>query len=202
MDGLTLVLAGVNVVGAALAAGSLFAFSAFVMDGLDRAGHPAGMAAMQGINLAAPSPLFMLVLIGTALTSLASGVLGLVRWGEPGSPWLIAGAALYVVSLAVTITYHVPRNDALAVLDPGDAVLARAVAPLPGRVDPDEPRPCGPRRRRRRGLPPRRPHDLTAVGCRGGASALALLAQEALDLVGDLVAGAQLETARAGQSLG
>jgi len=24
------------------------------------------------------------------------------------------------VSLAVTITYHVPRNDALAVLDPGD----------------------------------------------------------------------------------
>ncbi len=120
MDGLTLVLAGVNVVGAALAAGSLFAFSAFVMDGLDRAGHPAGMAAMQGINLAAPSPLFMLVLIGTALTSLAAGVLGLVRWGEPGSPWLIAGAALYVVSLAVTITYHVPRNDALAVLDPGD----------------------------------------------------------------------------------
>lgn len=118
MDRLTLVLAGVNVIGAALAAGSLFAFSAFVMDGLDRAGHPAGMAAMQGINLAAPSPLFMLVLVGTAVTSLASGVLAVVRWGEPGSAWLIVGAGLYVVSLAVTIIYHVPRNDALAALDP------------------------------------------------------------------------------------
>lgn len=118
MDRLTLVLAGVNVIGAALAAGSLFAFSAFVMDGLDRAGHPAGMAAMQGINLAAPSPLFMLVLVGTAVTSLASGVLAVVRWGEPGSAWLIVGAGLYVVSLAVTITYHVPRNDALGALDP------------------------------------------------------------------------------------
>ncbi len=118
MDRLTLVLAGVNVIGAALAAGSLFAFSAFVMNGLDRAGHPAGMAAMQGINLAAPSPLFMLVLLGTALTSLASGVLAVVRWGEPGSAWLIVGAGLYVVSLAVTITYHVPRNDALGALDP------------------------------------------------------------------------------------
>lgn len=118
MDRLTLVLAGVNVIGAALAAGALFAFSAFVMDGLDRAGHPAGMAAMQGINLAAPSPLFMLVLVGTAVTSLASGVLAVVRWGEPGSAWLIVGAGLYVVSLAVTIIYHVPRNDALAALDP------------------------------------------------------------------------------------
>ena len=62
----------------------------------------------------------MLVLVGTALTSLAAGVLGLVRWGDPGSPLLIVGAALYRVSLTVTITYHIPRNNALAALNPAD----------------------------------------------------------------------------------
>ena len=58
------VLAIVNAVGAAVAAGALFAFSAFVMDGLRRVPDSVGLEAMQGINLAAPSPIFMLVLFG------------------------------------------------------------------------------------------------------------------------------------------
>jgi uncharacterized membrane protein len=113
-----LVLAIINAVGAAVAAGALFAFSAFVMDGLRRVPDVVGLQAMQGINLAAPSPMFMLVLFGTSITSIVLGVLAIVNWDEPGSPWMVLGAGLYVLSSLVTVGYHVPRNNALALLDP------------------------------------------------------------------------------------
>ena len=113
-----LVLAIVSAVGAAVASGALFAFSAFVMDGLRRVPDAVGLQAMQGINVAAPNPIFMLVLFGTSITSIVLGVLALVNWDEPGSPWMVLGAALYVLSNLVTIGYHIPRNNALAALDP------------------------------------------------------------------------------------
>jgi uncharacterized membrane protein len=51
-------------VGAATAAGAFFTFSRFTMEGLKRLAPAQGAAAMQAINKEAPTPLFMLLLIG------------------------------------------------------------------------------------------------------------------------------------------
>jgi uncharacterized membrane protein len=104
-------------VGAGLVAGVYFAFSTFVMRGLRGIPAPAGMSAMQSINRAAPNPLFVIALIGTGLGCVVLGVVAGTRWSDPAAPWALVGAALYLVSLLLTIGYHIPRNDALAGVD-------------------------------------------------------------------------------------
>lgn len=56
--------------GCSVVGGVMFAFSAFVMPGLVRAPSPAGMTAMQAINVVAVRPPFMIVLFGTALLTI------------------------------------------------------------------------------------------------------------------------------------
>jgi uncharacterized membrane protein len=126
IDGYPRALTLIAAVGAGLAAGVFFAFSTFVMAALRHLPAPQGIRAMQAINKAAPNPWFMLVLFGTALVCVVLGVSAVRRWGEPAAAWQLAGAALYLVCVVLTMAYHVPRNDALARLDP-DA--AGAVAP-------------------------------------------------------------------------
>src|SRR4029079_11289405 len=72
-------------VGAGAAGGVFFAFSTFVMPALDRLTPSQSIAAMQAINKAAPNPLFMLLLFGTAAASVGVGIAAVRRWGEPGS---------------------------------------------------------------------------------------------------------------------
>ena len=107
-------------VAAAVMGGVFFAFSTFVMSGLGRATPTQGMAAMQGINRAAPTPLFMLGLFGTALASVVLGVASLSRLDTAAGVWRLAGAVAYMVPIVLTVAYHVPRNDALAAV-PVDA---------------------------------------------------------------------------------
>ena len=132
VDGFPRVLIVVAAVGSGLVAGVFFAFSTFVMPAIRRRPAPAAIAVMQEINLAAPNPLFMLALLGTALTSVGVAVTAVVDLGEPFAPFALAGAALYLVTIVLTATYHVPRNNALAGVDPdaGDAaeVWARYAA--------------------------------------------------------------------------
>ena len=73
---------------------------------------------MQAINRAAPTAPFMTVLFGTAAVAAGLVVVGVRRWGQPGAIALVSGAALYLVSTAITIGFNVPRNDALDTLDP------------------------------------------------------------------------------------
>ena len=73
---------------------------------------------MQAINTAAPTPWFMAALFGTALASVALGVSALLTLDGPASMYQLVGCTLYVIGLLVTIVYHVPRNEALAGLDP------------------------------------------------------------------------------------
>lgn len=50
-----------------------------------------------------------------------------MAWSEQDALWLLAGAFLYLVgTFGVTMAFNVPRNDALAGLDPGDAEAATA----------------------------------------------------------------------------
>ena len=114
---LTLVAA----IGAGLAGGVFFAFSTFVMDGLGRLPDREGLAAMQQINKAAPTPAFMVLWLGTAALCVAIAVSAVRRWGEPPAVWLLVGAALYLAMMVLSFAYHIPHNDALALLDPSAA---------------------------------------------------------------------------------
>lgn len=109
-----------------LVAGVFFAFSTFVMRALDDLPAAQGVAAMQSVNRAAITPLFMLALLGTAAACAALIVVAVLGWSEPRAPWLLAGGALYLIgTFMLTIGYHVPLNDALAAVDPHAAEAAR-----------------------------------------------------------------------------
>lgn len=106
--------------------GVFFAFSAFVMRGLGRLPVPQGIAAMQSINVTAVTPPFMLALFGTAAACVVLAVSSGSRWGEPGASAGLAGCLLYLIgTILVTIAFNVPRNDALAAVDPRSAEGAR-----------------------------------------------------------------------------
>jgi uncharacterized membrane protein len=108
--------------GCGVVAGVFFAFSAFVMKALDRLSAPRAVAAMQEINVAAPTPAFMAVLFGTALACGALIPWSLFVWGEPSAVYLLVGGGLYLIcAIGLTIVYHVPRNDALARVEPRGA---------------------------------------------------------------------------------
>jgi uncharacterized membrane protein len=113
------VLTFVAALGCGLSAGALFAFSSFVMKALARLEAPQGIAAMQSINVQAPTPAFMTALFGSAVAALAVGIWALAGWDDSYGPWLLAGSALYLaLPIGLTMTYHVPRNNALAAVDP------------------------------------------------------------------------------------
>ena len=109
----------ITAVACGLMGGVFFAFSTFVMKAL-RALPPAqGMEAMQAINITAVEPPLMLGLFGTALGSVVVGVNALTDLNDPAAWWGLSGAGLYLLGvLVVTAVYHVPRNNALAVVDP------------------------------------------------------------------------------------
>jgi uncharacterized membrane protein len=133
MDDLTFALTLVTALGCGLSAGVFFAFSSFVMKALARLEPAQGIAAMQSINVTAVSPAFMLALFGTALACVVLAGLAVSEWNEPFARYLLAGGALYLLGVIVlTVAYHVPRNEALATVEPNgtDAVRhwARYVA--------------------------------------------------------------------------
>ena len=119
------VLPTVAAVGTALVGGVFFAFSAFVMPALGRLTAPEGAAAMQSINVTAERAPLMLALFGTALVCLVAGWRAIASWGTAAAPWLLAGAALYLVgTVGVTIVGNVPMNEKLAGMDPSAATTA------------------------------------------------------------------------------
>lgn len=113
-------------IGCGAVGGVFFGFSGFVMAGLARLPAAQGIAAMQSINVAAVRPAFLSVLLGSAAACVPLAVAGARSWGERPAGLLLAGSGLYVVgTVGLTIAYHVPRNDALAALDPASAQAAQ-----------------------------------------------------------------------------
>jgi len=105
--------------GCGMMAGVFFAFSAFVMKALGRLPAEQGVAAMQAINVAAVTPAFMAALFGTAVVCGALAVSALFAWDGRFAPYLLVGSVLYLVgTILLTIAYHVPRNEALARVEP------------------------------------------------------------------------------------
>lgn len=119
MSDLLLVLTVVSALACAVVAGVFFAFSGFVMRALGRLRSSTGVEAMQAINDAAiPSAFYFMALATMALCAVVAGW-GLFEWDEPYGPYLAAGGVLYVVgSMIATAVFNLPRNNALAEVDP------------------------------------------------------------------------------------
>jgi uncharacterized membrane protein len=126
MSETTRALTTIAAVGAGLNAGVFFTFSVFVMKALGRLPAAQGLAAMQAINKAAPAPLFMTALFGTAVICVVLAIQAFTRLGQPAAVYLVIGSALFLTAVAATMAYHVPRNNALALLDPGSPGAAGA----------------------------------------------------------------------------
>lgn len=127
MSGRELAALGTTVaaVGSGLAGGVFFGFSSFVMSALRRLPPAEGIAAMQSINREAPTPAFMTLLFGTAALSAGLGVHSVTHADEPHAPCATAGTISYLVAIAITATFHVPRNNRLATFAPASAEGAR-----------------------------------------------------------------------------
>jgi uncharacterized membrane protein len=108
-----------SALGCGLVAGIFFAFSAFVMQALARIPPAQGIAAMQSINAVVINLWFGTVFFGTAVACVLLAVSSLFRWHKPGIVYLLVGSLLYLVgTFLVTIVFNVPRNEALAAVDP------------------------------------------------------------------------------------
>ncbi|GAB2739027.1 DUF1772 domain-containing protein [Streptomyces bullii] len=125
IDGPYFVLTVLGVLGTGLVAGAFFAFSAFVMRALAALPPAQGVAAMNAINVSAVQPAFMLLFVGSAVLCAVIAVVTFVLWPDQGTVELLVGSALYLFgTFGVTVLANVPRNDALARLDPGTAEAA------------------------------------------------------------------------------
>jgi len=113
------------VLGAGVVGGVFYAFSSFVMPGLERLPAAQGVAAMQEINVTAQHPAFMVAFMGTTALALYLGVRGVLDWGETRATLLVAGSALYLAGVfLLTVAYNVPLNDELAAVSPHAAGAA------------------------------------------------------------------------------
>jgi len=113
-------------VGCGLNGGVFLAFSSFVMPALGRLRPAGGVAAMQAINREAVTVVFMAVLFGTAALCAPVAAWALLDPGAPRAGLQLAGAAVYLVgTIGLTVVFHVPRNEALAPLEPESAEAAR-----------------------------------------------------------------------------
>jgi uncharacterized membrane protein len=113
-------------IGSGLIGGVFFAFSSFVMPALRRLPPEQSVAAMQSINIAVLDPMFLGLFLGTAVGCVILVVSALLTWQKPGAACVLVGSALYLLgTFPVTAVFNVPRNDALATLDPVSAESAQ-----------------------------------------------------------------------------
>jgi uncharacterized membrane protein len=116
------VLALIAALGTGLVAGTFFAFSNFVMGALRRLPAQQGIAAMQSINIVVINPVFLGTMMGTGLICIVLLIISVMNGNGAGTVCLWAGSLLYLLgTILVTMVFNVPRNNALATLDPGQA---------------------------------------------------------------------------------
>ena len=122
INDLLLTLTLITALGCGLVAGMLFVFSSSVMKALDRLPPAQGIAAMQSINVVVINPWFMGAFFGTAAACVLVLVFSLLTWNEAEAVYLLSGGLVYLIgTILVTMAFNVPRNDALAAVDPQSA---------------------------------------------------------------------------------
>jgi uncharacterized membrane protein len=92
------------------------------MAALGRLDQAAGISAMNAINTTIVQSLFILLFVGTTLTSLSLSIMALFPWHERGATAMVAAGVLYLVAMfVVTMVFNVPLNNTLAVVNPANA---------------------------------------------------------------------------------
>jgi uncharacterized membrane protein len=113
------ILTALAALASAAAGGTMYAFSTFVMRGLDRTGPVDAITAMRGINTAANgSPAFLLGYFGATILAVAVVVTAVVRLTQPSSWWLLAGAVFGILGAVITMAFNVPLNNHLDAVNP------------------------------------------------------------------------------------
>jgi len=99
---------------AGLQAGTYYTWASGVMPGLARTDDRTFVEAMQQMNVAIVNPVFMLSFLG------APALAGAAIWagGPSARPWAIAGAALALGTVVITVAGNIPLNDALDAAGP------------------------------------------------------------------------------------
>ncbi len=118
------ILTLIATVGTGLAAGVFFAFSTFVMAALRKLPDSDGIRAMNAINMQAPTAWFMTALMGTAALCVVLGGWAVFHLGGQRATYVLVGAVLYMGQILLTGTYHVPRNNALLLVNPDASASA------------------------------------------------------------------------------
>lgn len=104
------VLTVATAIGSAAVGGLFYAFSTFVMRGLDRTDPAEATVAMRGINAEAQANApFLLLFLGTGVLSLVLGVIAVIN----RDGYLLAGAVLALLPTVITIAFNVPLNNRL-----------------------------------------------------------------------------------------
>lgn len=114
-----LTAAAATVVTNAAVGGLFYAFSSFVMTGLDRTAPATAITAMQGINAEAQANApFLTLFFGSAVLALGVGIAATTKWSQPGSGYVLAGAVLGLLASVVTVAFNVPLNNRLDAVAP------------------------------------------------------------------------------------
>ena len=122
---LLFVLTLLSAVGCGLIGGVFFAFSTFVMKALASLPSSQGIAAMKSINVTVLNPMFLSVFLGTTVGCVVLVVSALLNWQKPEAACVLVGGALYLLgTFLVTAVFNVPRNNALANVDPASVEAA------------------------------------------------------------------------------
>jgi uncharacterized membrane protein len=80
---------------------------------------------MNSINATILGSLFMPLFFGTTIAAAVLGVPAIMRWGEPGTAFMLAGGAIYFVGMfLITVIFNVPLNNELARAHPAHADTA------------------------------------------------------------------------------
>jgi uncharacterized membrane protein len=107
------IVLGAAVIAMGLLAGFFYAYAVSVMPGLTAADDRTLVDGMQQINEATENPAFFLTLLGAP----ALAAVALFQARRSGSAktagWIVAGLALYTVTVVVTFAINIPLNDDL-----------------------------------------------------------------------------------------
>lgn len=120
MEILGVIVLVVAVVATGLLAGLFYGFTVAVMPGLARASGRTFVETMQRINVAILRPSFFLTFLGAPALALIAVLLHFGEAQRVALPWLIAGLAANIATLAITAAVNVPLNNALDSAGPPD----------------------------------------------------------------------------------
>lgn len=108
-------------IGSGVAGGVYFAFSTIVSPALRLRPASEAVTAMQRVNENAVRAPFMIVFFGGTLAACAAAATATISGAAPEAvPLRVIGAGLTLASVATTILFNVPRNNALARAKPSD----------------------------------------------------------------------------------